>query len=102
MSKIYVVKRRLRVADSEIVIPIYATSRREDAVEFAGKNHQAMTELLRYSVVSPIGEHMGSFGKLIDQLGVVGFRPEIEEVELEGSRIEVVPGLPAGLVAKGS
>jgi len=94
MSKIYVVKRRLRCADSEIVIPIYATSRREDAVEFAGKNHQAMTELLRYAVVSPIGEVMGNFGKLIDQLGVTGFKPEIEEVEVQGGLIEVAREIP--------
>lgn len=94
MSKIYVVKRRLRVADSEIVIPIYATSRREDAVEFAGKNHAAMTELLRYAVISPIGEMMGQFGKLIDQLGVTGFKPEIEEVEVQDGLISVARELP--------
>lgn len=94
MPKIYIVKRRIRIADSEITIPVHVCSRREDAVEFAGKNHAALTELLRYAVISPIGEHMGAFGKLLDSFGVTGFKPEIEEVEVHGGLIELAREVP--------
>lgn len=94
MSKIFIVKRRLRIGDSEVVIPVHVSSKKESAVEFAGKNHQAMTELLRYAVVSPIGENMGAFGKLLDALGVSGFKPEIEEVVVEDALIQVAREIP--------
>lgn len=89
MTKAIIVKRRIKVGDGEVTIPLKMFTDQEQAVEFAKGNHLAMSSLLDKVIADGL-----TVSQFLGHLGIMGFKPEIETVELEGSRIQVAQAMP--------
>ena len=99
MSRVYVIGRRIKIGDGEVVVPLRVESRKEDALTFAVAINQKMTAMLECHLVNARGEEGEDTGVLLGQyladLGILGFKSEVQEVEVQGSAIQVVGAIPA-------
>jgi hypothetical protein len=101
MSSVFLVKRRIKVGDGECVVTLRCDSRREDARDFAAKLQPAMAGLLDCHLVKMGKEGEGDdtgieLGQFLADLGIFGFALEVQEVELQGSMIQLAGTMPSG------
>lgn len=101
VTKVYVVARRLKVGDGEVVLPLFCESRKEDALSKAVAINQGMRDLLECHLVKPKGADEGEdtgirLGQYLADLGISGFKSEVQEVEVQGSAIQIVGPMPSG------
>jgi hypothetical protein len=101
MSTIFLVKRRIKVGDGEAVVVVRCESRKEDAYAFANQLQSAMAGMLECHLVkvdkADEGNDTGvSLGQFLADLGVFGFKLEVEEVKLEGRMVELAGTMPSG------
>lgn len=101
MATVFLVKRRIKVGDGEVVVTLRCDSRRDDAKEFASRLQPAMAGLLDCHLVKMgedgEGEDTGiELGQFLVDLGVYGFALEIQEVELQGRMVELAGAMPSG------
>lgn len=98
---VFLLRRRLRVGDQEVVVPVGVYRRKEEAAEAAGKLHEAQSSMLECLIVKSgkdgeVEDTGVRVGKFLAGLGVIGFKPEIVEVEVQGSMIELAGTMPSG------
>lgn len=100
---VFLLRRRLRIGDQDVLVPVGVYSRKEDAADVAGKLHMAQASLLDCLIVRPGREGEAEdtgvrVGRFLADIGVVGFKPEIVEVEVEGAMIQVATEMPRRIV----
>jgi hypothetical protein len=98
--KVYIVGRRLKVGDGEVVIPLRVESRKEDALSFGVAVNQKLSALLDCHLVKPKGGDEGedtgvTLAQFLGELGILGFKSEVEETEVQGNSIQVVGSMSA-------
>jgi hypothetical protein len=101
VSTIFLVKRRIKVGDGEVSVVVRCESRKEDALAFAAKLQPAMAALLECHLVKVgkdgEGDDTGvALGQFLADLGIFGFKLDVEEVKLEGRMIDLVGSMPSG------